>query len=751
MEERENILLEKKGEEKQESLGESSKKEEISPFQKKKKSKEEKEKEKEKRKTEKWREKMLKKEEKEKERKRGKSESLGKISPKQNLKKSPKKNITKKNMKIKSQKEEETNSMKISIKINSTKNLENFQKKGISLLEELTESELVQMIRFSNDAYYNKTETITDNEFDILKEYTQRKFPNNSTVSEIGAPISEKAKVKLPYEMASMDKIKPDSNSLSSWMKKYSGSYVLSCKLDGISGMYVSENGKQKLYTRGNGTVGQDISHFIKVLQLPKSDGYAVRGEFIIPKQVFETKYKTEFANARNLVAGIINKKTVDEKAKDLHFVTYEVIHPEMLPSLQMETLKKLGFEVVQNKTIGQLSNESLSDLLVDWRQSYEYVIDGVIVSDDKIYPRVSGNPEHAFAFKMVLSDQVAEAKVVDVIWTPSKNGYLKPRVRIEPISLGGVTIEYATGFNGKFIQDNHIGIGAIITIIRSGDVIPHIKSVTVPATASKMPDVPFVWTDTHVDIVLENVTEDETVQEKMVTAFFVSLEVEGLSKGNVKRLSKEGFNSVPKILKMSVSDFEKVEGFKTRMAEKLHSNIKEKVEKASLLDIMVASNKLGRGLGERKMKPILEMYPDILVSTDSKETKIEQLKKVAGIGNENAASFVQNIDEFMEFLRECDLENKLQKGIVLEKPVEIVVSKSHPLYGKKIVMTKVRDKEIIETLPKVGASLVDSVKKDTFVLIVKEKTDTSNKVEAAKKFGVTIMTPEEFKTVFGI
>jgi NAD-dependent DNA ligase len=200
-----------------------------------------------------------------------------------------------------------------------------------------------------------------------------------------------------------------------------------------------------------------------------------------------------------------------------------------------------------------------LSELVVDWRESYEYVIDGIIVTHDKIYPRTSGNPEHSFAFKMVLSGQVAEAKVVDVLWTPSKNGYLKPRVRIEPISLGGVTIEYATGFNGKFIQDNNIGIGAIITIIRSGDVIPHIKSVTVPATVSKMPTVPYVWTDTHVDIVLENVNEDETVQEKMVTAFFVHLEVDGLSKGNVKRLFKEGYNSVPKILKMSISDFEKI------------------------------------------------------------------------------------------------------------------------------------------------------------------------------------------------
>ena len=738
---------------------------EISQQSKKKMSKEEKLLEKERKKTEKKNDKLLEKERKKTEKmkllgeisqqskkKMSKEEKLlekeRKTLEKKRKKKSPKKNITRKNIKIISQIDEPG---KIGMKKSIKTILENFQKNGISVLEELKESDLVEMISFSNDAYYNKTESITDNEYDILKEFTLRKFPKNTIVSQIGAPITGKSKVTLPYEMASMDKIKPDSGSLIGWMAKYMGSYVISCKLDGISGMYISENGKQSLYTRGNGTVGQDISHLIKVLGLPKVDGYAVRGEFIIPKQIFETKYKSEFANARNLVAGIINKKTVDERAKDLHFVTYEVIHPEMPPSLQMETLKTLGFEVVQNKSMNHLSNESLSEVLVDWRESYEYVIDGVIVTHDKIYPRSSGNPEHSFAFKMVLSDQMAEAKVVDVIWTPSKNGYLKPRVRIEPISLGGVTIEYATGFNGKFIQENNIGIGAIITIIRSGDVIPHIKSVTVPATTSKMPTVPYIWTDTHVDIILENVGEDETVQEKMVTAFFVHLEVDGLSKGNVKRLFKEGFNTVPKILRMSIPDFESVEGFKTKMSEKLFNSIKEKVGKATLLDIMVASNKLGRGLGERKVKPILEMYPDILVSIDSKETKIEKLKKVAGIGNENAVSFVQNIGEFMDFLKECDLEGKLT-GKVLLKPVNVVITeenKSHPLYEKKIVMTKVRDKEIIDSLSRLGASLVDSVKKDTFVLIVKEKTDTSNKTEAAKKLGVTIMTPEEFKAVF--
>ena len=86
--------------------------------------------------------------------------------------------------------------------------------------------------------------------------------------------------------------------------------------------------------------------------------------------------------------------------------------------------------------------------LLVNWRGKYGYEIDGIIVCNDAVYARTSGNPKHAFAFKMVLSDQIAEAHVVDVLWSASKDGYLKPRVQIEPVVLGGVTITYATGFN---------------------------------------------------------------------------------------------------------------------------------------------------------------------------------------------------------------------------------------------------------------------------------------------------------------
>jgi NAD-dependent DNA ligase len=632
-----------------------------------------------------------------------------------------------------------------------------FKINGISVLDKYTEKDLTDIIHETNNTYYNTNTTLlTDNEYDIIKEYIQRKYPKNQAVAEIGAPVIAvvgKSKVTLPYEMASMDKIKPDTNAITSWKSKYSGSYVLSLKLDGVSGLYITKNGKTNLYTRGNGIVGQDITHILSVLKLPVVEGWAVRGEFILPKTVFETKYKNDFANARNLVSGIINSKTADNKTNDLHFVAYEIIDPPLIPSAQMRELKKAGFEVVYNETTPTITNEMLSEKLISWRTDKEYEIDGIIVTDDKIYPRSTGNPDHAFAFKMVLTDQVAEAKVVDVIWSPSKNGLLKPRVRIEPIKLGGVTIEYATGFNGKFIEDNRIGIGAFIQIIRSGDVIPFIKSVSVPAETAKMPVVPYIWGESHVDVMLENVGEDATVREKNIAGFFITLEVDGLSIGNVKRIFNSGYDTIPKILKMSRDDFEKIDGFQKKTADKLYSGIVEKVASATLVDIIVASNKMGKGMGKRKLEPVFEKFPNILTCNDADDVKIGQLKTVAGIGQENSTEFVKNIPVVLAFLRECGLQNKLNRAISTNSMKATIPQTNydvtHPLYGKKVVMTKIRDKEIIDALPKFNATLVDTMKINVFALIVKSKDDKSTKTEYALQRGIPIMTADEFRQTY--
>ena len=617
--------------------------------------------------------------------------------------------------------------------------IETFKTSGISFLQSLNENQLTSMLNLANVLYRNSQPIMTDNQFDILQDFITDKYPANKDARQIGAPV-ERNKATLPYFMGSMDKIKPDTAALTNWCAKYKGPYVLSCKLDGVSGLYTTEGATPKLYTRGDGKVGQDISHLIPHLRLPKTKGIVIRGEFIIPKQIFETKYKATFANPRNMVSGIVNHKTITASVADLHFVAYEVIKPDRKPSEQFAFLSTLDVEVVLHKFETTLTNDLLSQTLVDWRQNYSYEIDGVIVVDDAKYDRKIGNPDYAFAFKMVLSDQIAEAKVVDVIWTPSKDGYLKPRVQIEPINLGGVKIEYATGFNGAFIHDNKVGIGSIIELIRSGDVIPHIRKVTVQAEQGKMPTVPFKWNDTHVDIMLENIGSDETVREKNIAGFFKGIQVDGLGAGNIARIIQAGYDTVPKIIKMTEADLLGVEGFQKKTAAKLYNGIKEKIAAAPLITIMSASNVFGRGFSEKKTELIMEAHPDILISEDTPAQKVAKIAAIKGMATKSAEAFVERIPQFIEFIVAAGIDGKL--AVSNKKKT---VDESHPLFGKSIVMTGFRDSELQEKLKNVGAKLGSSVSKNTFAVLVKDIDEDTGKAADARKLGIPLMTPEGF------
>jgi len=621
---------------------------------------------------------------------------------------------------------------------------EDFKKNGISVLEELNENQLADLLRKANKAYYGENQIFTDNQYDIVKEYVEKKYPSNSVINEIGAPV-ERNKVKLPYPMGSMDKIKPDTRALSNWTEKCTGPYVLSCKLDGVSGLYTTEEKEPKLYTRGDGRVGQDISHLIPFLRLPKTRGIVIRGEFIIQRELFNIKYKKNFANPRNMVAGILNHKTIIDAINDLHFIAYEVMKPIYKPSSQMEFLSTLDVEVVRYKFEETLSNELLSQTLVNWRNNYAYEIDGVIVADDKIYQRKPGNPEHAFAFKMVLSDQIIEAKVVDVLWSPSKDGYLKPRVQIEPVNLGGVQITYATGFNGSFIYDNKIGVGSVVELIRSGDVIPYIRKVIVPVDEAKMPSVPFKWNNTYIDVMIEDIDTDETVKEKNITGFFRGIGVEGLGTGNIKRIIEAEYDSIPKIIKMNIQDFLEVQGFKEKTATKLYHGIKEKIDSAQLTSIMSASNMFGRGFNEKKIELIMNAYPKVLLSNETDCQKIAKISAIKGMADKSAEAFVDRIPDFINFIKASGLVKKLAENNQPKKEVD----QTHPLFGKSIVMTGFRDADLQNILNEIGAKIGCSVSSKTFVVLVKDKDEDTGKAIDARKLSIPLMTRQEFRDYY--
>ncbi len=260
------------------------------------------------------------------------------------------------------------------------------------------------------------------------------------------------------------------------------------------------------------------------------------------------------------------------------------------------------------------------------------------------------------------------------------------------------------------------------------------------------MPAVPYHWTDTYIDVVLDNGSEDETVLEKNITAFFTGIDVDGLSSGNVRRIMSAGYQSVPAIIQMTKAEFATVEGFKQKRVDKIYDSIHDKLEKATLLQIMAASNQFGRGIGKLKITPIMAAFPDILISGESAQEKMAMLKTINGIGEDNATTFVSNIPRFMEFMQNAELMHRITTSI---PPTVSDENKTHLLYGKHVVMTKIRDREIIEYVERVGGILDSAISKKTNVLITNSMDDVSTKTKYAQEHLIPIMTPETFRVKY--
>uniref|UniRef100_A0A6C0D714 DNA polymerase beta n=1 Tax=viral metagenome TaxID=1070528 RepID=A0A6C0D714_9ZZZZ len=661
------------------------------------------------------------------------------------------------------------------IKETILENLNKFKSQGITALAILSLEELTAMLQEAIDNYYiselKENTLLTDNEYDILREYILKKDPSNALANDQQTQIkNDTTKVKLPYEMWSMDKIKPDTNALTKFKQTYKGPYVISAKVDGVSALYSTETGTPNLYKKGDGKYGFLINHILPYLNLPTQKNITLRGELMIKEETFKLKYKGQFSNSRNFIAGLVNRKKLTQVEKDIlqdiDFVAYEVIMPQNLkPSEQFNKLVELNVVTVKNiqaLNYEQLTNDYLSNKLIEFRTTYEYSIDGIICIDDNLHERKSKNPEHAFAFKMVLTDQVIEAKVLDVLWSVSKDGLIKPRVQFEPVTIGGVTITYATGINARFIVDNNIGLGALVSLTRSGDVIPKITSVIVPAQKPIMPsttEYDYIWNSTNVDIILKNVKSDPRVNIKSITKFFKDLEIEGLGEKNIEKIINSGADSINKIINLSSEDLMNVEGFQKKMATKIKTSMQKQLSEASIAKIAAASNIFGRGLAERTINAILKAEPTILTSEASIEEKISKLSAIEGVGEKTAAQFVKAIPEFIEFItlikpdfQTQTTQTKTKEANTKDEAKEETQTQDHALKNKIIVFSdfdktsKYTKKELEKLLAKFEPIIETTVKKSTNILIIGDSLSTSTKVETAKKIGtIEIITLDDF------
>jgi DNA ligase (NAD+) len=623
--------------------------------------------------------------------------------------------------------------------------------------KKLSNDEIVDILETLSDAYYNTGESMVSDEiYDQIIDILKKRDPDNKYFSNVGAPIKgTKELVTLPFEMGSLSKIKPGGDDLEKWMKKFKGPYHLSDKLDGVSAqIYKNPSGEIFMYSRGDGVEGQNISHLLKYVvdkkvlkKLPESS--SIRGELIISRSDFK-KIEDQMKNARNAVAGLVNAKNFNKDvAKITKFIAYSILNPRYYYHEQMKLLKEYGFDIVINKQIKKLNEDLLKEYLTDRRKNSDYEIDGIVCVDDSIiYSHSGGYPEHSFAFKMITEDQIAKTKVVKVHWKPSKDGYLKPRIEIEPVNLVGTTVTYATAFNAKYIVDNNIGEGAEIKIIRSGDVIPYILEVVKGAkNGSDMPDFPYKWNSSKVDLILKDDDDDnqgkQIVKIELLVHFFSTIGVKFLSKGIITKLVENDYDSIEDILKARKKDLAKIEGLGEKIIDKIYDEIDRAFEEITLEIFMGASNKLGRGLNSKKLKEVIDVYPNLIndfEDLDEDEIK-EKILKVQGFSDKLATQFSENYENFIKFYKDI---SKLKNLSRFEK---IEVKKKGGIFDDKIfVFTGFRDKDMEKFIIDNGGKTSSSVSGNTYMLIHADDADiNSSKFVKAKEKGTKIIKKSDF------
>ena len=682
-------------------------------------------------------------------------------------------------------------------------------------------TELMKLLRYANDMYHDETkeEIIDDDTYDIIYDIAKKRVPANPFFKQIGIDHNSLLSlVPLPYHMSSMDKFKLNQNkdddkillSLAKWLDNLSSKseYVcISDKLDGLSGLliYDSKTSQPQLYTRGNEKGGKNVSHLTQYLSLPdqtdiinnktKINKLAVRGEFIITKSKFESKYKDKYPKARSLIFGAITakpdsntfKSSIIHRLKDIVFITYEIVdiqftgekvsqdHKQYQLNLgqQLQLLKKLNFNIVWHtiiKTLKLFSSTAkpLKDLLDDRKQNSPYEIDGIIIHTNSVYERVKkGNPKYAVAFKINYSKTAVIAKVIQVEWNPSKHGKLTPRVLVEPVKVGGDKVSKVAGHNAKYIVDNNIGPGTEIKLIKSGDVIPFILDV-VKSTKAQLPDksLNYKWNSSKIDFILDNDDNElnDDVEIRKLHHLITTLDIPFINTGVIVKLYSAGYNTPKKLLKITKSELLQIDGIKEKSAVKFHTAIHSVIDKPIPLEIlMTASNVFGKGFGKRKIKPVVKKYSNLfeLYSSGKKLTR-DNLLEVEGYSYVSADAFLKGMPKFMKFMKnnpyfkiekQKSSLSSTSKSTSTKSSKSSSLTKSTPLSsnnfeGKKVVFTGFRDKILEEKIVNLGGSVSSSVSKNTNYLVVKDEETRGAKYDKAVELNVKIITLAKFKKI---
>jgi NAD-dependent DNA ligase len=653
------------------------------------------------------------------------------------------------------------------MKLPAKVSLSEFKKDPITYVHELSKADAIGLAQYLDFNYHTDNVSVVEDEvYDILKDSIHKRWPTDPYLKTVGHAVKSNGRalaVRLPNAMPSMDKLKPHTKQLEAFLAD-GKEYVISDKLDGISLQLEYKNGVLvKCYTRGDGYEGQDVSNVIPALKCPKRvpvKELQVRCEFIIKRKGFNAFSKEnggKYVTGRNMGGGLLTHNNPTAQVKAFEVVAYEILKgPDAGAPIkkQFDTLQRLKFNTVKHKVVRALTSQKLEELLEEFKKTTEYEIDGIIVDKNVPYNPTGANPKHAKAFKVNSFEKSKVVTVKAVIYRRSRLARLVPRVLIDPIALGGVTVEYFTGHSFFYIQHGYtyqaykaaqkqgttlrtmpINAGAVIRVVRSGDVIPYIVSVEKPSRTPAKPTVEYKMGPNNVHAIATGALTDED-EVKTITHFFSALKIEGLKSGVITKLYDAGYTTVGDILFITLEQLIAIDGIQSKMANNIVKNIDIGLSKATFSTIGYASQQYDEAIGTRKLQAVVDMYPDFIDRATKQPVRAltTLLEKVPGIKTQ-AQQIAEGTKRFIKWLDETGLELG---------PEEKRQPSGSKLSGISVLFTGVRDADLLESILSNGGKTAGSVKTAS-VLITKPGT-SNNKTEYANANRIPVLTIAEFK-----
>jgi DNA ligase (NAD+) len=652
---------------------------------------------------------------------------------------------------------------------------------------------LRELVEHHRQLYHEKDEPeISDAAYDSLVEelreleenYPELKTKDSPTERVGGEPLKEFVKVKHEARQWSFD----DAFSfegLKKWDEKVKNlirkeglqnekvEYCCELKIDGLKVVLTYENGNLvRGATRGDGEVGEDVTHNVKVIQsiplkLSEKVSIVAGGEIWISHKELERINKERakkdeplYANTRNLAAGSIRQ--LDPKmtaSRNLRAFIYDIdLINTKFPETQDEEIKylnRLGFETNPHHEVFD-NLDDVEKFYKGWikkREKLDYGLDGIVIkiNSRKIQEALgytAKSPRWGVAYKFP-AEQVTTI-LEDIVLQVGRTGVLTPVAHLKPVLVAGSTVSRATLHNEDEINRLDVRLGDTVILQKAGDVIPDIVSVVKELRTGK--EKKFIWPkkvpECGGDGSIERVPgqaawrcvyKNSFVQQKRKFYHFVSKHAFDIVDCGPKvidqLLDNELISEYADIFTLKKGDVLAL----PRFAEKSADNLLDSIKKSSVVTLprLIVSLSIPQ-VGEETAYDLAEHFKTF---EKLRESKFSELEKMEGVGPIIAKSVV----EFFKAKENQKMINNLLKQIKIEKMTPR--SRGGKLSGQTFVVTGTlsamsRD-EVKDKIRELGGAVSESVSKETSYVVAGE--NPGSKLEKAQKLGVKILSESEF------